>query len=195
MCIRDSSYLAKLIPCPNISLSFAVVSPLPSVLPYSDGSATLLNVVVFQCLPFDTFNPFGSDLPYKNHRKFWVLAFYGSASHTPVNDFCSFLLPCSIRKWKYGHGDKNRVRDKGWFWLYYPQNMKKSHFSKSVCAVSYTHLDVYKRQVFTLVTETFQRASVWYINTASAERKTDGSVWCTNFFFFLSVALLVGFQR
>ena len=24
--------------------------------------------------------------------------------------------------------------------------MKKSHFLKSVCAVSYTHLDVYKRQ-------------------------------------------------
>ena len=29
------------------------------------------------------------------------------------------------------------------------KNMKKSHFSKSVCvcAVSYTHLDVYKRQL------------------------------------------------
>ena len=43
------------------------------------------------------------------------------------------LLPCSISKWKYGDGEKNRVRGKGWFWLYYPQNMKKSHFPKSVC--------------------------------------------------------------
>ena len=43
------------------------------------------------------------------------------------------LLPCSIKKWKYGHGEKNRVRDNAWFWLYYPQNMKKSHFPKSVC--------------------------------------------------------------
>ena len=58
-----------------------------------------------------------------------------------------FLLPCSIRKWKYGDGEQNRVRDKGWFWLYYPGNMKKSHFRNvcvcvcvCVCAVSYTHL-------------------------------------------------------
>ena len=37
-----------------------------------------------------------------------------------------FLLPYSIRKWKYGDGEKNRVRYRGWFWLYYPQNVKKS---------------------------------------------------------------------
>ena len=43
------------------------------------------------------------------------------------------LHPCSIRKLKYGHGEKNRVRDYCRFWLYYTQNMKKSHFSKSVC--------------------------------------------------------------
>ena len=44
-----------------------------------------------------------------------------------------FLLPCSLRKWKYGDGKKNRVRDCCRFWLYYTQNMKKSRFSKSVC--------------------------------------------------------------
>ena len=48
-------------------------------------------------------------------------------------NFTDILLPCSVRKWKYGDRQKNRVRDKGWFWLYYHQNMKKRHFPKSVC--------------------------------------------------------------
>ena len=46
------------------------------------------------------------------------------------------LLPCSLRKHErnmYGDGKKNRVPHYCRFWLYYTQNMKKSHFSKSVC--------------------------------------------------------------
>ena len=44
------------------------------------------------------------------------------------------LLPCSIRKLKYGDGKKNRVRYYCRFWLYYTQNMKKVVFWKvSVC--------------------------------------------------------------
>ena len=38
-----------------------------------------------------------------------------------------------LKEWKYGDGKKNRVRDYSRVWLYYTQNMKKSHFSKSVC--------------------------------------------------------------
>ena len=56
------------------------------------------------------------------------------------------ILYIFLKEWKYGDGKKNRVRDYCRFWLYYTQNMKKSRFPKSVCAVSYTHLDVYKRQ-------------------------------------------------
>ena len=49
-------------------------------------------------------------------------------------EFDTILLPCSIRKWKYGDGEKNRVQDKGRFWLYYHQNMKNVIFRKvSVC--------------------------------------------------------------
>ena len=38
-----------------------------------------------------------------------------------------------LKEWKYGDGKKNRVRDYCRFWFYYSQNMKKSHFLKSVC--------------------------------------------------------------
>ena len=51
-------------------------------------------------------------------------------------------LPCSLRKWKYGDGKKNRVRDYYRFWLYYTQNMKKSRFSKSVCVCVSVSLSV-----------------------------------------------------
>ena len=55
------------------------------------------------------------------------------ASHI-LEQVWSVLLSCSIRKWKYGHGEKNRVRDYCRFWLYYTQNMKKVIFRKvSVC--------------------------------------------------------------
>ena len=91
--------------------------------------------------------------------------------------FYSLYTSIFLKEWKYGDGKKNRVRDYCRFWFYYTQNMKKSRFPKSVCvsvdffflandncrkfkqnqiifciqpwfvAVSYTHLDVYKRQV------------------------------------------------
>ena len=52
------------------------------------------------------------------------------------------LLPCSIRKWKYSMvmAKKNRGQDYCRFWLYYPQNMTKSHFSKSLNKFSSTCL-------------------------------------------------------
>ena len=65
---------------------------------------------------------------------------------------------------------------------YYPQNMKKSHFLKSVCvwrmrthvcvcggkAVSYTHLDVYKRQLLgtllpALITRMFSTVEIQWL--------------------------------
>ena len=32
-------------------------------------------------------------------------------SHVLCFNMGNFLLPCSLRKWKYGDGKKNRVRD------------------------------------------------------------------------------------
>ena len=60
------------------------------------------------------------------------------------------LLPYSLRKWKYGDGKKSCSRLLEIMIVLHSKH-EKSHFSKSVCAVSYTHLDVYKRQVLTSV--------------------------------------------
>ena len=80
---------------------------------------------------------------YENHLKLGLtgcvpvkFAAYGIKSDysftTGMNKsfFFSSMFHKEIEIWWWR---KNRVRDKGWFWLYYPQNMKKSHFLKSVC--------------------------------------------------------------
>ena len=64
------------------------------------------------------------------------------------------LLPCSLRKWKYGDGKKKSCsRLLQILIVLHSKHEKKSFFESAcvcVCAVSYTHLDVYKRQSMTL---------------------------------------------